>query len=80
MLAQLVVTFGISIFLSNLAVTCGPGFRLIPTTSFRGHGNIGGISISIPKAIASIGSIVTSLCLFLFMKKTKTGKQSWRQK
>jgi branched-chain amino acid transport system permease protein len=75
MLAQLVVTFGISIFLSNLAVYLWtPDFRLISTTFLQGTWDIGEISISIPKAIASIGSIVTSLCLFLFMKKTKTGK------
>ena len=75
MLAQLVVTFGVSIFLSNLAVYLWtPDFRLIPTTFLQGTWDIGGISISIPKAIASIGSIITSICLFLFMKKTKTGK------
>jgi branched-chain amino acid transport system permease protein len=75
MLAQLVVTFGVSIFLSNLAVYLWtPDFRLISTTFLQGTWDIGGISISIPKAIASIGSIITSICLFLFMKKTKTGK------
>ena len=75
MLAQLVVTFGVSIFLSNLAVYLWtPDFRLIPTTFLQGTWDIGGIDISIPKAIASIGSVITSLCLFLFMKKTKTGK------
>ena len=75
MLAQLVVTFGVSIFLSNLAVYFWtPDFRLIPTTFLQGTWDWAGLNISVPKAIASIGSIVTSLSLFLFMKKTKTGK------
>ncbi len=75
MLAQLVVTFGISIFLSNLAVYFWtPDFRLISTTFLQGTWDVGGINISVPKAIASIGSVITSICLFLFMKKTKTGK------
>ena len=75
MLAQLVVTFGISIFLSNLAVYLWtPDFRLIPETLFQGTWDVAGINLSKPKVIASVGSIITSICVFLFMKKTKTGK------
>ena len=75
MLAQLVVTFGISIFLSNLAVYFWtPDFRLLPPTLLEGNWEIGGQTLSIPKAVASLGSIIVSVCMVLFLKKTKTGK------
>jgi branched-chain amino acid transport system permease protein len=75
MLAQLVVTFGVSIFISNLAVYFWtPDFRLISSTLFQGTWDMGGFNLSKPKLIASVGSIITSICVFLFMKKTKTGK------
>ncbi len=75
MLAQLVVTFGVSIFIANLAVYLWtPDFRLISKPLLSGTWEIGSILLSIPKTVASIGSIVTSFFLFLFLKKTKTGK------
>jgi branched-chain amino acid transport system permease protein len=75
MLAQLVVTFGVSIFLANLAVYFWtPDFRLLPPTILDGTWEIGDVTLSIPKVIASLGSVVTSLVMFLFLKKTKTGK------
>jgi branched-chain amino acid transport system permease protein len=75
MLAQLVVTFGVSIFLSNLAVYLWtPDFRLISSSLFQGTWDILGINVSKVKMIASGGSIITSVCVFFFMKKTKTGK------
>ncbi|MGZ3613473.1 MAG: branched-chain amino acid ABC transporter permease [Thermodesulfobacteriota bacterium] len=75
MLAQLVVTFGVSIFISNLAVYLWtPDFRLISKPLLSGTWVIGEIQLSIPKTVASIGSIITSLFVFLFLKKAKTGK------
>jgi len=75
MLAQLVVTFGVSIFISNLAVYFWtPDFRLLPATILQGTWQIGAASLSIPKVAASIGSVITSVCMVLFLKKTKTGK------
>jgi len=75
MLAQLVVTFGVSIFISNLAVYFWtPDFRLLPATILQGTWQIGAVSLSIPKVAASIGSVITSVCMVLFLKKTKTGK------
>src|ERR1039457_451690 len=63
MLAQLVVTFGISIFISNLAVYFWtPDFRLIQTTLFQGTWDMAGFNLSKPKLIASVGSIITSIC------------------
>jgi branched-chain amino acid transport system permease protein len=75
MLAQLVVTFGISIFLANFAVMLWtPDFRLIERPLLSGTWNLGGLPLSIPKFAASVGSVVVSAAVFLFLKKTKTGK------
>jgi branched-chain amino acid transport system permease protein len=75
MLAQLVVTFGVSIFISNLAVYFWtPDFRLLPATILQGTWQIGGVNLSVPKVAASIGSVIASFCVFLFLKRTKTGK------
>jgi branched-chain amino acid transport system permease protein len=75
MLAQLVVTFGISIFLANLAVFLWtPDFRLIEKPLLHGIWDIGSIKLSVPKFVATIGSFIISLFVFLFLKKTKTGK------
>ena len=74
-LAQLVVTFGVSIFLANLAVFLWtPDFRLIEKPLLRGTWEIGQIELSIPKLIASIGSVLTSIFVFWFLKKTRIGK------
>ena len=75
MLAQLVVTFGVSIFISNLAVYFWtPDFRLLPATILQGTWQIGGVNLSVPKVAASFGSVIASVCVFLFLKRTKTGK------
>ncbi|HXZ37273.1 MAG TPA: branched-chain amino acid ABC transporter permease [Thermodesulfobacteriota bacterium] len=75
MLAQLVVTFGVSIFLANLAVFLWtPDFRLIEKPLLSGTWAIGEIKVSVPKFVATIGSVIVSLFVFLFLKKTKTGK------
>jgi branched-chain amino acid transport system permease protein len=75
MLAQLVVTFGVSIFISNLAVYFWtPDFRLLPATILQGTWHIGGVNLSVPKVAASFGSVIASVCVFLFLKRTKTGK------
>ncbi len=74
-LAQLVVTFGISIFLANLAVMLWtPDFRLIEKPLLSGTWNLGPVELSVPKFAASVGSILVSAAVFLFLRKTKTGK------
>jgi branched-chain amino acid transport system permease protein len=74
-LAQLVVTFGVGIFISNLAVYFWtPDFRLLPATILQGTWQIGGVNLSVPKVAASIGSIIASGCMIFFLKRTKTGK------
>ncbi len=74
-LAQLVVTFGVSIFLANLAVMLWtPDFRLIEKPLLSGTWTLGAIQLSVPKFAASVGSVLVSAAVFLFLKRTKTGK------
>jgi branched-chain amino acid transport system permease protein len=74
-LAQVVVTFGISIFLANLAVMLWtPDFRLIEKPLLSGTWSLGAVQLSVPKFAASVGSVLVSLAVFLFLRKTKTGK------
>jgi branched-chain amino acid transport system permease protein len=75
MLAQLVVTFGISIFLANVAVLLWtPDFRLIDKPLLTGTWNFGTIQISVPKVVASAGSVLVTGALLLFLRTTRTGK------
>ncbi len=74
-LAQLVVTFGVSIFLANFCVLLWtPNFRSVEKVLLSGTWDIMSIKLSIPKLVSSIGSVVTSFSLFWFLKNTKTGK------
>src|ERR1700694_5892249 len=64
LLARLVVTFGGSILLSNSAVMMWtPDFRLIEKPLLAGTWNLGGVPVSIPKLVASLGSVVVALGL-----------------
>ncbi len=74
-LAQLVVTFGISIFLSNFAALIWtPNFRSIGHTVLSGTWDLYGIRLGIPKVVSSVGSVLTSFGLIWFLRATRTGK------
>ena len=74
-LAQLVVTFGVSIFIANFAALIWtPNFRSIDHTLLSGTWDISGLKLSIPKFVTSIGSVLTSLGVFWFLRHTRTGK------
>ena len=75
MLAQLVVTFGVSIFLANAAVWLWtPDFRLVDKPLLAGIWELAGIRVSVPKLVTSVGSVLVSGALLLFLKRTRTGK------
>jgi branched-chain amino acid transport system permease protein len=75
MLAQLVVTFGVAIFLANAAVLLwSPDFRVIDRPLLAGTIAIGSVQVSIPKLVASLGSVLVSGALLLFLERTRTGK------
>jgi branched-chain amino acid transport system permease protein len=74
-LAQLVVTFGVSIFIANFAALIWtPNFRSIEHTLLSGTWDISGLKLSIPKFVTSIGSVLTSCGVFWFLRHTRTGK------
>lgn len=74
-LAQLVVTFGVSIFLANFAALIWtPNFRSIDHTLLSGTWDLSGIKLSIPKLVTSVGSVITSFTVFWFLRNTRTGK------
>jgi len=75
MLAQLVVTFGVSIFLANTAVMLWtPDYRLIDRTLLSGTWQFGTVQVSVAKLVSSVGSVVVSGALLLFLRRTRTGK------
>ncbi len=75
MLAQLVVTFGVSIFIANTAVLLWtPDYRLIDRTLLSGTWSVGGVQVSIAKLVSSIGSVLVTVGLLLFLRRTRTGK------
>jgi branched-chain amino acid transport system permease protein len=75
MLAQVVVTFGVSIFLANAAVLLWtPDFRLIDKPLLSGTLNFGTVQVSVPKLVASAGSVLVTGALLLFLGRTRTGK------
>ncbi|OPY79150.1 MAG: High-affinity branched-chain amino acid transport system permease protein LivH [Syntrophorhabdus sp. PtaU1.Bin058] len=73
-LAQLVVTFGLSIFLVNLAVFLwSADYRMIENPIASGKISLAGIAVSIPELVASIGSMIIGAAVYWFIKRTKTG-------
>jgi branched-chain amino acid transport system permease protein len=75
MLAQLVVTFGVSIFVANTAVLLWtPDFRLIDRPLLSGTWSAGSVQVSVPKLVASAGSVLATLALLLFLRRTRTGR------
>jgi branched-chain amino acid transport system permease protein len=75
MLAQLVVTFGISMLISNIAVLLWtPDFRVIGKPMLTGTWSFGLVQISVVKVVASLGSVIVSGALMLFLNGSKIGK------
>jgi branched-chain amino acid transport system permease protein len=77
MLAQVFSTYGISLFLANLALFLwGFEFRSIPEELIRFKGIIylGDYPINLAHLSAAVGCMVTYLLLIWFMNMTKTGK------
>ena len=75
-LSQIVVTFGISIFLQSLFLFLFTGdYRSVDNEPWiKGDLQVGGIFSSTPEVITSILSLVVIFFLNLFIKKTYTGK------
>jgi len=71
----LVLTGGLWIFLDNSALMWfGPNFRTAQTFYTGKMFNIGNVLISMPKLYAFVIAMITSLSLYLFLKKTRMGR------
>ena len=80
-LAQLVVTFGVSIFLSNLAALIWtPDFRTIGHTLLSGTWDVSGIALSIPKLVTATGSVLASVAFSGFCEIPARAKPSLQWK
>jgi branched-chain amino acid transport system permease protein len=75
-LSQIVVTFGVSVFLQSLFLFLFSGdYRSVDHDPWiKGDLQIAGIFLSIPEAVTSILSLIVIFLVNLFIKKTYTGK------
>lgn len=74
LLAQVLATFGLGIFLRYLAqFMWSPDFRTIKNPILTGNIGIGGLFVGIPQLVASLISILTFVLLYLFIHKTEVG-------
>jgi branched-chain amino acid transport system permease protein len=76
MLAQIFATFGLSVFLQNLAqFFWRPDFRTVGDTWVSGKRiALGGVFVSGPQLTAAIGAIVTTALLWWLLARTSTGR------
>lgn len=75
MLAQIFATFGLGVFLQNLAqFLFRPDFRTIGPTSVSGRFVLGGVFISAPQLAAAAGAVATTGGLWLLLTRTEIGK------
>jgi branched-chain amino acid transport system permease protein len=75
-LTALLATFGLSMFLKNLAqFLWTPNYRYIHDSFVSGKTvELGNIVIGLPQIVAAVASIVLTIVIMAFMDKTRTGK------
>jgi branched-chain amino acid transport system permease protein len=75
-LTALLATFGLSMFLKNLAqFLWTPNYRYINESLVSGKTlEIGSVVIGLPQVVAAVGSIILTIVIMTFMDKTTTGK------
>ncbi len=75
MLAQIFATFGLGVFLQNLAVWLWlPDFRTVGDTWLTGRVEVLGIFVSRPQLAAAIGAVLTTGGLFWLLTRTEVGR------
>ncbi len=75
MLAQIFSTFGLMVFLRNLAhFLWSPDYRMIKDPLLSGRLEVFGIFISIPQVAAALGAVLTTGFVYWFVTKTETGR------
>ncbi|MDN5331882.1 MAG: branched-chain amino acid transport system permease protein [Tepidanaerobacteraceae bacterium] len=75
-LTALLATFGLSLFIRNLAqYLWTPNYRFIPTSLVADKKlELAGVIIGMPQLVAAVGSIIMTVAVFYFLKYTKTGR------
>lgn len=74
-LNQLLLTLGLLLFIENLALFLwGPDYRMVQVRYSAATYYVGPLMISIPRLIACLIAFVLTGILFIFLKKTDTGK------
>jgi branched-chain amino acid transport system permease protein len=75
MLAQIFATFGLGVFLQNLAqFFFRPDFRTLGETSVSGRLAVAGVFIAKPQLAAAAGAVVTTFGLWWLLTRTEVGK------
>ena len=74
-LSRVLLTFALGLIISNVVLFLWtPNFRSIPEGITAGVLTLGPHRISVPKLVAALGSVVTSVALHLFLRRTRTGR------
>jgi len=72
-MTSLLLTFGISIFLANIAMYLwSSDFRSVPYMT--GSVKLGGLAFSKPRTMSFFLALAITICAFLFLKKSRLGK------
>jgi len=73
-LAQVFTTFGLMILLRGVAqFFWKPDFRMVDRTIASGQVVMGGLQLGLPQIVAGVGSVVTTLAIYLFLTRTRLG-------
>jgi len=75
MLAQIFSTFGLMVFLRNLAhFLWSSDYRMIKEPLIKGRIEVFGLFISIPQLVAAVGALITTGLVYWFVTRTETGR------
>jgi len=75
MLSQIFVTFGLLLVIDNgILWLIGPSRQSVESDLISGNFQFVGVFVSVPKLFASVVSLLAIGLLFVYMKKSKTGK------
>lgn len=75
MLAQIFATFALVLIIRYGALyLAGPYTVSVQDFVFRGHASVAGVVFSFPETVTAVVSVATLVVLFVFLKRSKTGK------
>ncbi|NPV69602.1 MAG: branched-chain amino acid ABC transporter permease [Firmicutes bacterium] len=75
LIAQILLTFGLSIVLTNLALFLwGADYRMVTNAAISGSVNVGGLIVSKVKLVPAATSVVLAVLIYFFLNGTRLGK------